>query len=62
MTAGCFCVVLLCVLAAAGLGWLLVQGFALLSHFGIEPGVVVIVLVLVGLGISVYRAKRDGYL
>jgi uncharacterized membrane protein len=53
---------LLVVLAAGGLVWLLVQGFALLSHFGVEPGVVVIVLVLVGVAVSVYRAKRDGYL
>ena len=62
MTAGCFCVLLLVVLAAGGFAWLLFQGFALLSHFGVEPGVVVIVLLLVGVAFSIYRAKRDGYL
>ena len=62
MTAGCFCVLLLVVLAAGGFAWLLFQGFALLSHFGVEPGVVVIVLLLVGVAVSLYRAKRDGYL
>ena len=62
MTAGCFCVLLLVVLAAGGFAWLLFQGFALLSHFGIEPGIVVAVIVLVGLAVSLYRAKRDGRL
>ena len=62
MTAGCFCVALLVVLSAAGLVALLIQGFALLSRLGIEPGIVAAVLVLVGLGFSVYRAKRDGRL
>ena len=52
----------LVVLAAAGLAWLLIQAFALFSSWGVPPGIVVAVLVLAGLGVSLYRAGRAGQL
>jgi hypothetical protein len=60
MNAGCFCVLLLVVLAAGGLAWLLVQAFTFLEAHGIAPGSVAVVVVLAFAVFSLYRAKRDG--
>lgn len=58
--AGCFVVLLLCALGAAGFAWILAKVLGWFAARGFEPGAVILVALLVFAAYSLVRAKRDG--
>jgi len=60
--AGCFVVLLLCALGAVGFAWILAKVLGWFAAHGVEPGSVILVVVLAFAAYSLVRAKRDGQL
>lgn len=60
--AGCFVVLLLSALGAAGFAWMLAKGLGWFAARGFEPGAVILVVLLAFAAYSLIRAKRDGQL
>jgi hypothetical protein len=58
--AGCFVVLLLCVLAAAGFAWILAKALGWLAARGVAPGAVILVVVLGFAAYSLVQSKRNG--
>lgn len=58
--AGCFVVLLLCALGAAGFAWAVAKGLGWLAVHGVAPGAAILIAVLAFAAYSLFRANRDG--